>query len=323
MKILLVQLGKIGDLILMTAMFKALKEKRPDNEIHLLASRHNYHFAKEHPHIDKVYVYSKKLFSTLKLLYRLKNEKYDIWIDPKDHYSTESHLFARWAKAKLKIGYNRPDKPPIFNIALESQQEQYHDHVVTRNMRALRYFHLENADPKPVLFVNPKAEVDFKAFLDKHQISSYYCIHLSASKDIRYWPQENWISLLTRIANKNHRFVLTGDPKDTDLAEEIVSKVANAKYFATKSIVEVFPVVKHADLVMTPDTAIVHIASAFDRPVLGLYSNHEWNYKKFHPLSSHYRMVVSPVAGALVRDLPLDLVLANYYDLVNELKNES
>jgi ADP-heptose:LPS heptosyltransferase len=321
-KILIVQLGRIGDLILMTAMFKALKGANPDNEIHLLAGRNNYHFATEHPYIDKVHVHTKRILSTVALLYRLRKEKYDFWIDPKDHYSRESHWFARWAKARLKIGYNHPDKPPVFDMALPSQEEQYHDHVAIRNMRALRCFHLENADPRPVLFVNPRFERKVENFLAEHEISAYHCVHLSASKDIRYWPQENWIAFLSAIAGKERRIVVISDPKDSDLAAEIAGKVAYAKHYATKSIVEVFSVVKHADLVITPDTSVVHIAAAFDKPLLGLYSNIEWNNKKFHPLGSHYRMVMSPVPGAFVKDIPLRLVFENYHDLLNESSKE-
>jgi ADP-heptose:LPS heptosyltransferase len=318
-KILIVQVGRIGDLILMTAMFKALKEKNPNYEIHLLAGRHNYHFAAEHPLIDKVYVHSKKILSTIKLLYHLRKEKYDFWIDPKDHHSRESYFFAGFAKAKFKIGYNPPNRRPVFDLAVKSQAEHYHIHVAERNLRALNFFNLENADPRPVLFLNQKAEADLKSFLSKHSISNYYCAHISASRDIRYWPQKNWIAFLTEISGDGQQLIIICDPRDEGLAEEIVKKTPGAKYYATKSIVEVFSVIRHSGLVISPDTSIVHIAAAFDRPLLGLYSNHEWNYKKFHPLSAHYRMVISPGPEALVKDIPLDLVLKSYKELSGEI----
>jgi ADP-heptose:LPS heptosyltransferase len=320
-KILLVQLGRIGDLILMTAMFKVLKETIPGAEIHLLASRNNHHFASKHPYVDKVYVYTKGILSTLVLLHRLKKEKYDFWIDPKDHYSRESHWFASLARAKQKIGYNRPGKPPAFDLAVKSQETQYHDHAAKRNMKALSFLDLENADPRPVLFLDQDSETALKDFLSQQGISGYHCINISAGKDIRYWPQENWIALLSKIAIHEQSLLIIGDARDAKLAEEIVEKSARAKYYPTPSLVDVFSVIKHADLVVTPDTSIVHIAAAFDRPALGLYSNHEWNYKKFHPLSTHYRMVVNPVPEGLVKDIPLDLVLKNYEDLSKELNN--
>jgi ADP-heptose:LPS heptosyltransferase len=317
-KILIVQVGRIGDLILMTAMFKALKEKNPNYEIHLLAGRHNYHFATEHPLIDKVYVYSKNFLPTLKLLYRLRKEQYDFWIDPKDHPSRESYFLAGFAKAKFKIGYNPPYRRPVFDLTVKSQAENYHVHVAERNLRALSFFSLENTNPRPVLFLNQKADADLKNFLLKHNVTNYHCVHISASRDIRYWPQKNWVDFLTEIVGDGQQLVIICGPRDAGLAEEIVKKTPRAKYYTTKSIVDAFSVVKHSNLVISPDTSIVHIAAAFDRPLLGLYSNHEWNYKKFHPLSTHYRMVIPPVPQALVKDIPLDLVLKNYNELLSE-----
>ena len=61
-KIFLVHLDRIGDLILMTLMFNALKEANPHNELHLLAGRNNYLLAGEQPLINKVHIFEKNIF---------------------------------------------------------------------------------------------------------------------------------------------------------------------------------------------------------------------------------------------------------------------
>ena len=319
-RILIVQLGRIGDLILMTAMFRALKETNAGHQIHLLAGRHNHRAALALPFLDKVYAHTKKPWATVQLLRQLRREEYDLWIDPKDHYSRESHFFARWGRAKHKIGFNRAGQAPVFDEALPGAEEQPDDHVTKRNLRALRHFHLDNADPRPVLLTLPAYDARLQDVLQRQRVSNYYCVHLSASRDIRYWPTLNWIALLSQIAAEERWIFLTYGPGDENLAGEIARQVKHVALYRTDSIVEMFSVVKGAQMVISPDTSVVHIAAAFDRPLLGLYSNHEWNYKKFHPLSTHFRAVMGPQPGTLVQDIPVDLVLRGYEELLHEIK---
>jgi hypothetical protein len=51
-----------------------------------------------------VHVYTKRFFGTLRLLNSLLTTRFDVWIDPKEHYSTESAMLARMGRAPIKIG---------------------------------------------------------------------------------------------------------------------------------------------------------------------------------------------------------------------------
>ncbi|EHO21476.1 hypothetical protein HMPREF9466_00333 [Fusobacterium necrophorum subsp. funduliforme 1_1_36S] len=48
----------------------------------------------------------------------------------------------------------------------------------------------------------------------------------------------------------------------TEIARNIGEK---AKYYPTKSILDLVSLIQRADLIVSPDTAAVHIASAFDK----------------------------------------------------------
>ncbi len=318
-RILIVQLGRLGDFILATAMLRALKTAYPHCQIHVLASRHNAALAGAHPLVDRVYLYSKKIFPTLRLVAALKRERYDYWIDPKDHYSREGSFFARRANAKCKIGFNRAGHAQVFDVGLPSHEAQ-HTHVALRNMHALRSLGLEHSDPRPCLFVAPEAENRLAQFLQTHHIRNYLCVNLSAGNAIRYWPQTQWLAFLQTLARADRQFLLTTDAKDAGLAEAIRAQVATAHYFPTPTFMELLALVQHADLVISPDTSVVHAAAAFDRPLLGLYSNHEWNYKKFYPLSAHCRVVMPPEPGATIKDIELQAMLSSFEELTQEVE---
>lgn len=61
-------------------------------------------------------------------------------------------------------------------------------------------------------------------------------------------------------------------------------------------------IVKLASLVVTPDTAILHMASAYDRPVLGLFARRQ---DRWRPLSRQSAMVV---VGGPLEDLDMEEV---------------
>jgi len=320
-KILLVQLGRIGDLILMTPMFKVLKEANPANELHMLAGRNNYLLAIDHALIDRVHVYNKRLINTIRLIQKLRKEKFDYWIDVKDHHSTESDLLARLSNAEIKIGFNR-NGTATFDYSILSDVEQMNKHAVERNLAALNYlnFDLAQINHRPILHVNENSEKKLNNFLLLHDIQEYYCINISATSKSRYWQTEKWTNLLNYLEDRQIKCIIISSPSDSSLVEKIITATRNAFHFITDTIVDVFSVVKHSKMTITLDTSVIHIAAAYDVPVLGLYGNHPINYTKYRPLSTHHRMVMAPRDEAPIGEISLDLMFEKLDELAKEIK---
>ncbi len=318
-RILLVQLGRLGDFVLATPMLRALRQTYPSCRIHVLASRHNAALAQMQPEIERVFVYSKKFFDTVKMLIALKQEYYHWWIDPKDHFSREGKIFAQWARAHVKVGFNQTGGKNVFDVGLLSQEE-HHTHVARRNLEALRAFGITTENLRPSLFVPSAAQEEVAFFLRSKNVTQYYCVNLSAGNAIRYWPQSQWIKFLQTMQAEAPAFVLTTAPHDEPLAAELLAQVPRSFYFPTRGLSDLLAVLQRAELVISPDTSIIHMAAAFDRPVLGLYSNHEWNYKKFYPLSTHRRIVLPAAPGGLIKDIPCENVLEKFYELLTDIR---
>jgi ADP-heptose:LPS heptosyltransferase len=60
-----------------------------------------------------------------------------------------------------------------------------------------------------------------------------------------------------------------------------------------------FHLCQRADLVISPDTALVHVASAFDRPVIGIYQNDGVKSAQWGPRSRRAALVLSESATSL------------------------
>lgn len=316
-KILLVQTGRIGDLILLLPVIEALKAQNPAYKIHVLASFHNYQALAKHPLIEQVHVYKKGILRLAKLIAKLRNEKFDIWLDTKAHKSGESRMLAFFSGAKYKIGYEK--QKFVFDYVLETDQLRPYEHIVLLNMLALKPFGIAAEVKSPRLYLMPEFEKQVIDFLsqniDYQRIKKYYCINLSGSSSSRSWQTEKWIEFLQAIPTPRPFIVIIASPKEKQRAEQIAAQLKDAVYLETKSITDVFGVIAHADLVISPDTSIVHIAAAFDKPLLALYVNLKYFYSKFYPLNSKFALVMEDFEGAEVGDIPVSKVLDAYKNL--------
>jgi len=90
-------------------------------------------------------VYTKRPLGTLCLFGTLLSTRFDVWLDPKEHKSTESSMFARLARAGTKIGF-RGDK--VFTHP-SFQQKAGGEHYTLRSLRNLKYLGIDTASPRP------------------------------------------------------------------------------------------------------------------------------------------------------------------------------
>lgn len=319
MKVLIVQLGRIGDTVLTTPLLKVLKDKIKNLELHVLSGRNNYHFLLEHPFVDKVFIYDKKIVSSLRMISNIRKTKYDYWIDIKDHPSTESALLAKLGKAKTKIGFN--GKKHIFDIDPHTEYKSKYEHYVEVALRPVKYLNIDIEERKirPNLFENNKSKQKLTQFLKMNNIENYFCLNNSATAVSRMLQKEKWFVLLDQINHEGKKCLIISDPKAVVAAKEVASKYKNIFYYPTTSIIDVFSVVKNSELVITVDTSIVHIASAFNKTQLCFYTNLPNKITEFSPLSDNYILVKSPNEGDSVADIKIEDILKNYNQLSAEI----
>ena len=58
---------------------------------------------------------------------------------------------------------------------------------------------------------------------------------------------------------------------------------------------------------LSPDTSVIHIASAYDKKIVGYYIRTD-NYRWFYPASRHYRVILAP--GLTLASVSADETLA-------------
>jgi len=287
MKFLIVQLGRIGDMILATPMLRIIRDNHPDAMIDVVAGLQNHSILRNNPHVRKVFVHDKSPLKLLKNLIDIRSENYDILIDPKDHSSTESRMIACVVRAGVKVGYNPPGKE-IFGRGIPGSDANEELHYVSRCVNALRIAGLEiPADiPRPELFPGEDSLSYTDAFLEEKNAGSFITLNLSASNPGKLWENSKWERVLKESILRDWSIVVSFAPSEKELADDLKSRCPGLILFRSRSIEDVTALISRTALLITPDTSLVHIAAAFDKPILALFSSLEDFYKKFYPLSS-------------------------------------
>jgi len=296
MKIIIVQLGRIGDTVLTTPMFRVLDDSFQDIKIYVLTSHRGATILHNNPRLKKVFVYRTDPFSFLFLILRLRLLHFDWWVDPKDHYSKGSSFLAKICGAKNKVGFNHYSHK-IFTISIPSDKDNLLRHSVDRNIQSILPLGIAKpSNYRPELFPDPNLQ---KKIRDKYHPSpkDTVLLNISAFHRERYWHIEKWAFVASACLERHYRVILTFKPEDLDLAKTLQQQVPEVLLFRSTTIKEVVAIMPEVAMVITPDTSIVHIASAFNIPQIALFANSEMNLNKFSPLSDK-SIVIQPEENA-------------------------
>jgi ADP-heptose:LPS heptosyltransferase len=109
--------------------------------------------------------------------------------------------------------------------------------------------------------------------------------NVSARQDNKRISERQALSILSFLGNHHVKTVVISAPEDKALGRHIVSNAKNVNCFyypdaGMADLGEIAWLIEGATGVITPDTAIIHIASAVSTPVLGIFTpiqvNQEW-----------------------------------------------
>lgn len=311
--------ARAGDFILTTGLFNAIKAADPSVELTVIAGPRTAEMARHHPAIDRVLVFDRHPLRLLPFLARLRDREFELWLDPKEHFSRNQAFVARMARARLKVGFNRPSGGP-FDRQVEPPADP------TRHFAAMMLAPLTLAgiscDPEPHLSLGiPSASAERADALLGARAPFEVLVNVSAGRPERYWEGSKWIELLpAAMRARPGRLWLSAAPEDHAMAEGIVGAVrrdgVDIRRLPPGSLLDVAAMVERMDAVLTVDTSIVHIAAVFGRPIVALYRDHRPDRDRFCPLSPHREVLLSSPDGR-VAEIAVDDVRRAWDRLVS------
>ncbi len=319
--VLVVRIGKIGDIIATSFVFEVIKRNNPDIKISLITKSSNKDVLCYNPSIDSIHYLGKGIFRYFQL-WKLKNNKYDLIIDFNDNPSKTTKLIFTYFNANNKCGYDFP----LYSNCLDWKVEQLKkesSHIIDRMKHFLENigFTCEDNIVKPVLYLGNKEVLDAETSLNKYKNKKIIALNISAGADIRLWRVKNWIKLVECISgiSDEYRFVLLNSKENDVEASEIVNalnpeiiykpELPTFQHFAS--------FIKLSNLLISPDTSAVHIASAFNRLVIALYPKSDWNFASWLPFKVQFKAVHSETND--INSISIDKIFIKFKELIGEI----
>ena len=289
MEFLIVQIGRIGDMILTTPLFSGLKQLYPDCDITVLTSDSNNIIAKNHKSVDNTIIFNKTIFGYIKSFLQIRKKKYDYWIDTKPEHSNTSSKLLKIARFKKSIGFNFGTK----NFDIDLTPIRTGEHYTEINKLPLKILNegIDYTNIMPEIFI-PDGISQKASEVLKGYPKNYVLFNLSVKDETRNWNPEDVVNIYNEFSGKLD-FVFQFVGKDREFFSNIESKTGQKLNYFDGGILELAEVVRNARLIITPDTSLVHIASCFNVPIVAVYHKVEWNIKRFAPLSDKKAVLIS------------------------------
>ncbi|MEG8947370.1 glycosyltransferase family 9 protein [Rosettibacter firmus] len=290
-KILFIRLNRIGDALVSTSLLYNIKSKT-NYKIFVVASKYNHFIFNSEELCDEVIVYDKNEINFLKLIKIINSIKPDAIIDLHNDVSTTGSFILAFSKAKFKIGFNKWNNK-LYDYVIEQQSKT---HIVDRLMSFSQILNVPyNKDEINIHYkVSENALSNICNYINNNKLNNVFKIgiNISAGNDSRFWSIENYKRLLKDLSiYKNAGLIVLCSPNDVTKAKEI----ADDKYpiFYNNSFEIFTALISKLNLLITPDTSVVHVASAYKVPVFGLYVKYKTSEMIWYPYKSKFECVIT------------------------------
>lgn len=272
-KILLLRQDRIGDVLVSVAFIKKLKSVLPNTEIDIVLSHRNMlalFSIKQLINID--YILEKGVMGYFKLISKLRKQDYDIVIDLLDNASSTSSILTRFTNAELKLGFDKSNKKVYTHfVEIPNKQE---NHIIERLNSLLLPFEGSNLNEELISFDLSNVNIArANELLGKKSNKLRLGINLSGSNSSKNWGTGNYIAFLKAMSTneKNIEVKLFTTKSNENQLNEILEAYPNIAAPFVNSFEQFTAMISTCDIVLTPDTSVVHICSAFDIPCIALY----------------------------------------------------
>lgn len=264
MKFLIIRFSSIGDIILTTPVIRCLKKQVPGAEVHMVTRQAFRDILASNPYIDKLHLLKDNLSETIG---GLKEEAFDYIIDL--HHNIRS-LKVKRALGVKSFSFNKLNIEKFiytnFKVNLLPPV-----HIVDRNLDTLKTFGVKKDGEGLDYFIPLEDEIADSDLPLPHR-QAYVGLVIGAALPTKRLPVHKLQALCNSL---DFPIILLGGPEDRETGELIAAvnpeRVFNAcgKFNLNESAA----LVKKAELIITHDTGLMHIAAAFKKPIISIWGN--------------------------------------------------
>lgn len=279
-KILIIRFSSLGDIVLLTCLFRETKKCFPHTKIDFVTSSEFAPLVDNNPHLNQVFFYDRKKKDKSewkKLTKILSSQNYEIILDA--HHSIRSRLLLFQIPKKYSQKRIRIDKRSLkrdllilfkFNLLKKftPQREAY--------LALLSKFTtLGKKEAWTEIFPGEKEQTHVKKIIKKYSLLSKPLIAIGAGASFtgKAWPKEYYLELIQSLSIKNYNIILLGG-KDDEASIWLKNNIKSESVFLLAgelNYLESVEMIRHCVLTVSNDSAIVHFSEAVKVPAIAIF----------------------------------------------------
>ncbi len=273
--ILIIQTAFLGDVILSLPLVQALKKKHPDSKIDFLCIPGTSGLLKNNPYIDEVIIYNKRnsgVPGLIDIIKKIRNKKYDLIISP--HRSARTSMISYFSSAKKTITFDKSNLSFLYDVKIPYAENI---HEIRRNLSLLEPLGNETEIIRPELFTGEeeKNKID-KLFSDNNIPAGQKIISIAPGSAwfTKKFPKEKFVRICDLVQTMNAKIFLIGGKEDRQTSEYIENNSASENIINVTgqlSILESAELIKRSSLLITNDSAPLHIGNAEGISVIAIF----------------------------------------------------
>jgi ADP-heptose:LPS heptosyltransferase len=321
-KVLFLRPDLFGDTVCSLPVFDNLRRAFPHIQQAIVCSPRNLPLIKDDPRFDRVFVYTKVIWSDIRKIMAMRRERFDVVFDMiADDSVTTLFLSQLCAPGAARIGINKKRFSAYYDATFDYDAIAG-EHIVDLNLRLLTPLGLDPAklDPYAPPFIDAAESGKVEQFLKKLQVgmgNTLIGYNMSSGKPSRIWQAEKSRQLIERILAEmpSATIVLVTVPNERGRADELLKhfKQSVVQVPPNLSILDVSALISRFDLLITPDTSLLHVARSFKVPVVGLYPYKMRNFHLWRPYGQDFGAVMSGIDDN-VFDITVDQVVTAFHE---------
>jgi ADP-heptose:LPS heptosyltransferase len=262
-KVLIIRFSSIGDIVLTTPLIRCIKNQLSGVEVHFVTKQVFSPLLANNPYVDKLHLFKKDVPEVYS---QLKAENFDLVIDL--HKNLRSLRLKRMLKVR-SVSFNKINIQKFFAVRFKMRGILPKVHIVERYMKTVQSLGINNDGAGLDCFISPADEAAVSSFVK--EIGPFIALVVGGS----YYTKKIPVNKLREIIkNASLPVVLMGGPEDEKIASQLCSEFKDLINACGKySIMQSAALIKQASWVITSDTGLMHIASAFNKRIVSVWGN--------------------------------------------------
>ncbi len=284
-RILLVRLDNLGDVLLTTPAFRAVRQTLPEAHLALLAGPAGCEIGRLAPDVDET------------ILYHAPNE--DVYFrlpqDPKRELDAVETLKERdFDAAIIFTSYKQSALPAAYLCylagipvraagsfegpgSLLTHRHRYEEtvppkHETLRGLELTESLGFPSVEPEMVLVPREEDEESAARLLERHGVERFILVHPGASASSRAYPPERYVEVVEGLAEQSGLPALVTGGRDEEDLTCLVAGSTGIPLGGETSFGSFAALVGRAAVVVTNNTGTTHVASALKRPVVTVFA---------------------------------------------------